>query len=67
MFKFITPAAWGIAVFGNVSGINGWSEWFSKPMYDYSPLVSLLALAAIALVCMLLTIARLKHVYRQKD
>lgn len=67
VFKFITPAAWGIAVFGKVSGINGWSEWFSKPMYDYSPLVSLLALAAIALVCMLLTIARLKHVYRQKD
>ena len=67
VFKYITPAAWGVAVFGHASGINGWSEWFQKSMYDYNPFIPLAALAVIAAVFVFLTVARLKHAYRQKD
>ena len=67
VFKYITPAAWGVAVFGRASGINGWSEWFQKSMYDYNPFIPLAALAVIAAVFVFLTVARLKRAYRQKD
>lgn len=67
VFKYITPAAWGVAVFGHASGINGWSEWFQKSMYDYNPFIPLAALAVIAAVFVFLTVARLKRAYRQKD
>lgn len=67
VFKYITPAAWGVAVFGHASGINGWSEWFQKSMYDYNPFIPLAALAVTAAVFVFLTVARLKRAYRQKD
>lgn len=65
--RYITPVAWGIAVFGNVCGMNGWTDGYEKEMYGYSPLISLAALALFALVFVLLTCARLRHEFRQKD
>ena len=66
--RYLTPAAWGIAVFSNACGINNWApEIFEKEMFGYHPLVGLGVLAAIAVLFVLLTIVRLKRVYRQKD
>ncbi|HIY78677.1 MAG TPA: ABC transporter permease [Candidatus Borkfalkia excrementavium] len=65
--RYITPSAWGIAVFGRMCGLNGWTEYFNKDFYGYHPLIPLAALAAIALLFLFLTIARLKRTYRQKD
>lgn len=65
--RYITPSAWGIAVFGHMCGLNGWTEHFSKDFYGYHPLIPLATLAAIALLFLFLTIARLKRTYRQKD
>ena len=28
--RYITPSAWGIAVFGRMCGLNGWTEYFNK-------------------------------------
>ena len=66
--RYLTPAAWGIAVFSNACGINNWApEIFEKEMFGYHPLVGLGVLAAIAVLFALFTIVRLKRVYRQKD
>lgn len=67
LIKYITPAAWGTAVFGKACGLNGWSEWFSRPLYGVNPLISLAALAAIAALFVLLTAAKLRRTYRHKD
>lgn len=65
--KYITPAAWGISVFGNVCGINGWNERFYKDMYALSPAIGLIVLAVFAVVFVFLAIVRLKREFRQKD
>ena len=65
--KYITPAAWGIAVFGNACGLNGWYDWFHKDMYELSPALSLAVLAVFALLFVFLTTAKLKREFRQKD
>ena len=67
LIKYITPAAWGTAVFGKACGLNGWSEWFSRPLYGVNPLISLAALAAITALIVLLTAAKLRRTYRHKD
>mgnify|MGYP005774630827 FL=1 len=67
LIKYITPAAWGTAVFGKACGLNGWSEWFSRPLYGVNPLISLAALAAITALFVLLTAANLRRTYRHKD
>lgn len=67
LIKYITPAAWGTAVFGKACGLNGWSEWFSRPLYGANPLISLAALAAITALFVLLTAAKLRRTYRHKD
>lgn len=67
LIKYITPAAWGTAVFGKACGLNGWSEWFSRPLYGVNPLISLAALAAITALFVLLTAAKLRRTYRHKD
>ena len=67
LLKYITPAAWGTAVFGKACGLNGWSEWFSRPLYGVNPLISLAALAAITALFVLLTAAKLRRTYRHKD
>lgn len=64
---YVTPAAWGAAVFGNLCGINGWYpeiEWYSRAMYAAPPLLSLLLLAAFAAVFVFLTALRLRRAYR---
>lgn len=64
---YVTPAAWGAAVFGNLCGINGWHpeiEWYSRAMYEAPPLLSLLLLAAFAAVFVFLTALRLRRAYR---
>lgn len=65
--KYITPSSWGIAVFGHATGINGWFATYSKPMNDIHPLFSLGVLLLFAFLCMVLTTAKLKHEFRQKD
>ena len=67
LIKYITPAAWGTAVFGKACGLNGWAEWFSRPLYGVNPLISLAALAAITALFVLLTAAKLRRTYRHKD
>lgn len=67
LIKYITPAAWGTAVFGKACGLNGWSEWFSRPLYGVNPLISLAALAAITALFVLLTAVKLRRTYRHKD
>ncbi len=67
--RYVTPSAWGIAVFSRECALNSWAprEYFYKSMFDLNPLIGIAVLAAIAIVFVLLTIFRLKHVYRQKD
>lgn len=65
--RYITPAAWGVAVFGHASGINGWTELFHKEMYGYNPFACLATLAGITLFFLLATVLWLKHAYRQKN
>ena len=65
--KYITPSAWGIAVFGRETGINGWSEWFHKDLYALHPAVPLVILAVFSFVLLSLTIWKLKRTYRRKD
>lgn len=68
LIKYVTPAAWGIGVFGSACGINGWfPEGYSKDMYSYHPIACLAALAVFALVCLFLATAKLRHEFRQKD
>lgn len=65
--KYITPSAWGIAVFGSECGINGWTEYFSKDLYALHPAVPLAVLAGLSFVLLSLTIWKLKRTYRRKD
>lgn len=65
--KYITPSAWGIAVFGRECGINGWTEYFSKDLYSLHPAVPLVILAVFSFVLLSLTIWKLKRTYRRKD
>ena len=67
--RYVTPSAWGIAVFSRECALNSWAprEYFYKSMFDLNPLIGIAVLATIAIVFVLLTIFRLKHVYRQKD
>ena len=67
--KYITPSAWGIAVFGNVCGLNGWlpAEIFHRAMFGYSPLISLAALALLTILFVFLTVFVLKRRYRGKE
>ena len=67
--RYITPSAWGIAVFGHECGLNDWAPAaiFHKDLFDLNSLISLGVLAGIALFFVCLTIFRLKRIYRQKD
>ena len=67
--KYITPSAWGIAVFGNVCGLNGWlpAEIFHRAMFGYSPLISLAALALLTILFVFLTVFVLKRRYHGKE
>ena len=66
--RYVTPSAWAIAVMSHECALNDWApQIFQKPMFDLNPLIGLAVLAAIALAFTLLTILRLKRVYRQKD
>lgn len=66
--RYVTPSAWAIAVMSRECALNDWApQIFQKPMFDLNPLIGLAVLAAIALAFTLLTILRLKRIYRQKD
>ena len=66
--RYITPSAWGIAVFGNAAGLNDWAPpIFHKDLFALNPLIGLGVMAAITLLFVLLTTLRLKRAYRQKD
>ena len=66
--RYITPSAWGIAVFGNATGLNDWAPMlFHKDLFALNPLIGLGVLAALALLFLGLTTLRLKRMYRQKD
>ena len=65
--KYITPSYWGISVFGNVVGINGWVAGYSKTMNDIHPLFSLGALLLFAFLCVVLATMKLRREFRQKD
>ena len=66
--RYVTPSAWAIAVMSHECALNDWEpQIFQKPMFDLNPLIGLAVLAAISLAFTLLTILRLKRVYRQKD
>lgn len=68
LFRYITPSAWGIAVFGNAAGLNDWAPMlFHKDMFALNPLVGLGVLAVFTLLFVFLTTLRLKRLYRQKD
>lgn len=65
--KYITPTTWGIAVFGAVTQMNTWNEWFSKDLFDFNPYASIGILAGITFILVMLTIIKLKRAYKQKD
>ena len=66
--RYITPSAWGIAVFGNACGLNDWAPpLFHKDLFALNPLIGLGVMAAITLLFVFLTTLRLKRAYRQKD
>ena len=66
--RYITPSAWGIAVFGNAAGLNDWAPpLFHKDLFALNPLIGLGVMAAITLLFVFLTTLRLKRAYRQKD
>ena len=66
--RHITPSAWGIAVFGNATGLNDWAPaLFHKDLFALHPLVGLGVMAGITLLFLSLTTIRLKRAYRQKD
>ena len=66
--RYITPSAWGIAVFGNAAGLNDWAPpIFHKDLFALNPLIGLGVMAAITLLFVFLTTLRLKRAYRQKD
>lgn len=66
--RYVTPSAWGIAVFSHECGLNDWApQIFHKSMFDLNPLIGLGVLAAISILFVLLTVFRLKRLYRQKD
>ena len=68
ILRYITPSAWGIAVFGKVCGLNGWYPGIvSKDLYDLNAFLSLGILAAFAFLFITLTIVILRRAYRQKD
>ena len=65
---YVTPSAWGIAVFGHACGLNEWApEVFFKDFYSYNPVIPFLVLAAFSFLFLFLTVVRLKKVYRLKD
>ena len=66
--KYITPAAWGIAVFGNIFDLDTWPfQATQHDLYGLHPVVCLAVLAAFALLFLFLTTAKLKREFRQKD
>ena len=68
ILRYITPSAWGIAVFGKVCGLNGWYPGIiSKDLYDLNAFLSLGILAAFTFLFITLTVVILRRAYRQKD
>lgn len=68
ILRYITPSAWGIAVFGKVCGLNSWYPGIvSKDLYDLNAFLSLGILAAFTVLFTTLTIVILRRAYRQKD
>lgn len=66
--RYITPSAWGIAIFGNAAGLNDWApQFFHKDLFGLNPLIGLGVLAALTFLFVFLTTFRLKRLYRQKD
>ena len=66
--RYLTPAAWGIAVFSNACDINGWApEIYQKEMFGYSPLIGLGVLLLFTALFVLFTILRLKRAYRNQE
>ena len=66
--RYLTPAAWGIAVFSNACNINGWApEIYQKEMFGYSPLIGLGVLLLFTALFVLFTILRLKRAYRNQE
>ncbi len=67
-FRYITPSAWGVGIFGKVLKLNEWyPEYFHKQLYDFNVFISLAVLAGIALLFSTLTTMILRRAYRQKD
>ena len=65
--RYITPTAWGAAVLGKFTGLNGWYATFSRELYGCSPFLSLAVLAAETLLFLFATIACLHWKFRKKD
>ena len=66
--RYITPSAWGIAVFGKICGLNSWyPSVVSKELYDLNVFLSLGILAGFAVLFVALTTILLRRAYRQKD
>ena len=64
-FYWITPTRWGTSILGKQFRIN--EIYYYKESYDYSVLLSMLALFLIAALCYLLTVWKLRRTYRVKD
>ena len=62
---FITPAMYGNSVLGNVAGLNAF--FTMREIFDYNVYASCVILLAIAFVCHVLTVIKLKRDYRTKD
>ena len=68
---YITSAMWGVSLIGQSCLLNDYWITYTgeryKEIYDYSPVISIVALLAITALCLLLAIVKLKRDYKNKD
>ena len=68
---YITSTMWGVSLIGQSCDLNGyWMRYAGEPykeIYDYSPVLGIAALVAVAALCLLLAVVKLKRDYKNKD
>ncbi|PWM75092.1 MAG: hypothetical protein DBX59_02760 [Bacillota bacterium] len=68
---YITSTMWGVSLIGQSCLLNDYWVTYTgeiyKEIYDYSPVVSIAVLLALAALCLFLAIVKLKRDYKNKD
>ena len=67
---YITSTMWGVALLGRACDLNSYypvpGQMYNE-IYSYEPILCVCVLAAIAVLCLLLAVVKLKIDYRSKD